>query len=330
MRWLLVFLLIGLVGCAPLKPVRVAYLDDAVNETSGLVCIDSNIWTINDSQHRSTLFQVNKNGLAEDSVFVYDALNEDWEDLASDSLFIYIADVGNNLQVRHGFSVHAISRYDFASRDSSIGSQTISFGQLPDQPNVFPKAGKRNFDIEAAFVKNGYLYFISKNIKTCGKSYGKLYRIPASQGSSDIQLIDSFQFNEPVTSADYDAVSNRLMVTGYLSLFVFDDFNEGNFSKSSPRRYNRLRQYEGLSFDCNKKKLLLSNEKGFCKKSALFEIPVEQISNPKHSVGLGFAWRRVKLCAIMTVYNYGLKRVAKRNDLHKPKPVPPTRLPNER
>ncbi|HZF99557.1 MAG TPA: hypothetical protein VEY71_01070 [Chitinophagales bacterium] len=323
--------MIGLVGCVPLKPVRVAFLDAAVHETSGLVFIDSTLWTINDSQNTPTLFRVNANGLVEDSVLVYDASNTDWEDLSSDSLFVYIADVGNNLQVRGGFSVHAISRRDFASRDSSIGSRSISFGRLPDQPAVFPKVGRRNFDVEAVFVKGGHLYFISKNIKACGKSYGKLYRVPASQGSGGVQLIDSFQFNEPITSADYDAASNRLVATGYLSLFVFDDFNENNFSNSSPRRfrYNRVRQYESITFDPTKQKLLLSNEKGLGKKSALFEIPVERLSAESRA-GAGFAWRRVKLTAILWVYNYGVKRIAKRNDLHKPKPVPPSRLPNER
>src|SRR5689334_2154257 len=126
MRWLLV-LMIGLVGCAPLKPTRVAYLDKTVNETSGLIFIDSTLWTVNDSQHTPTIFQINKNGLVEDSVLIYDALNNDWEELTSDSLFIYIADVGNNLQVRNGFTIYMISRYDFATHDASIGSQKISF-----------------------------------------------------------------------------------------------------------------------------------------------------------------------------------------------------------
>lgn len=316
-------------GCAPLKPLKISELNARVNETSGLVFIDSTIWTINDSQHRPTLFQVNANGLVDDSVFVYDALNEDWEDVTSDALFIYIADIGNNLQVRSGFSIYQISRYDFASRDSVIGSQQISFARLPDQPDVFPKTGKRNFDLEALFIKVDYAYMISKNIKACGKSYGKLYRIPASQGSSSVQLIDSFQFNEPITSATYDAAANRLIVTGYLSLFVFDNFDETNFHNSPPRRfrYNKLRQYEGITFDRAKQRLLLSNEKGFGKKSALFEIPVERLQ-AESRVGIGFSWRRVKLSVILWAYNVQLKHIAKQKGLLKSKRIPPSRLPN--
>jgi len=328
----LCFLLLICSGCAALKPVKVATLDNAVNETSGLVCFDSSLWTINDSGHRATLFELNTNGLVADSFFDYQTNNEDWEDLAVDSFFVYIADVGNNLQVRRGFVIDLISRYDFARRDSVIGSQEISFAVLPDQPDVFPKVRRRNYDLEALFVKKRYAYLISKNIKACGKSYGKLYRIPASQGAGAVQLVDSFRFNEPITGATYDEASNRLIVTGYLSCFVFDNFDENNFHATSPRRfrYNKLRQYEGIAFDNAKQKIYLANEKGFGKKSSLFEMPLSSLQGKEMKGGFGYAFRRFELTFILWVYNARIKSIARQKHLLKPKQEVHSNQPNER
>jgi hypothetical protein len=283
-----------------------------VNETSGLAWLDATgLCTINDGGHDPTLHRLKLDG-GTTPVFLSGAQNIDWEDLAVGDGKIFIGDFGNNLQTRRDQKIYFMEQTRLTPDDTlhldSINN-VIAF-TLPDQPAGFDKRN-RNFDFEAMFYKGNALYLISKSARLGRKSFGKLYRLPAAPGEHVAQLIDSFYFGEPVTAADYDTAANVLVVTGYLSLFVFERFDENNWHNASPRRFrhNRLRQYEGLAVHPEQRSLFISNEKGFGKRAALHTVGIQQLNDTKGNGGVGYAWRRFKLSIVLGLYNLRVNRL---------------------
>ena len=76
-----------------------------VNETSGLASDGSHIWTINDSGNPNRLYRFSLDGNALGSVLISNATNVDWESLGHDENFLYVADTGNNLNMRRELSL---------------------------------------------------------------------------------------------------------------------------------------------------------------------------------------------------------------------------------
>ena len=72
-------------------------LPEKLSESSGLEFLDSNtLVSINDGGHKAKLFVLNLDGSLRKKVTVFEEKNKDWESLASDGKFLYIADFGNN------------------------------------------------------------------------------------------------------------------------------------------------------------------------------------------------------------------------------------------
>ncbi|WP_240743145.1 hypothetical protein, partial [Ilyomonas limi] len=82
-----------------IKPIFNTNLNTKLNETSGLLWWNNQVWTHNDSGGEPALYAVDSStGKIIRKVTVSNATNIDWEDLAQDDNYIYIGDFGNNAQ----------------------------------------------------------------------------------------------------------------------------------------------------------------------------------------------------------------------------------------
>lgn len=101
----------------PLQAEQVATLEDPrIRESSGLTRSlrqSGLFWTHNDSGGEPCLFAIDEKGKTRAKVRLPDAVNFDWEDIASapaadGTPTLYIADIGDNLHVRAAISVYAL------------------------------------------------------------------------------------------------------------------------------------------------------------------------------------------------------------------------------
>ena len=80
-------------------------LSKKLDETSGLEIINKQLVTINDSGNDPVLFYINESGNILDERKLNCCKNNDWESLAADSDYVYIADFGNNYDTRKNLSI---------------------------------------------------------------------------------------------------------------------------------------------------------------------------------------------------------------------------------
>src|SRR5690606_16573675 len=93
-------------------PLQKAILP-ASPESSGLVWTDAQLWTHDDSGGPNAFFQIDSaNGNLLKTVTLTNTSNQDWEDLAADQNYFYIADIGNNSGTRTNLRIFRVAKND--------------------------------------------------------------------------------------------------------------------------------------------------------------------------------------------------------------------------
>ena len=211
----------------------VTQLSDLVDESSGLVLLNNNLITFNDSGGSNSLYEIDiLNGEVIRTVDIINATNNDWEDISVDSEYIYIGDFGNNYGNRQDLLIYKISISDFLnSADNSVYAEEINFS-YSDQTSFQSNPYNSNFDAESIISLNDSLYVFTKNWVD-GKS--NVYSISKNAGNYIASKIDSVDVQGLITAAEYNINSNTVTLLGYDtdSPFIIElsNFNESNFSQ---------------------------------------------------------------------------------------------------
>lgn len=201
-------------------PDRVSVLDAGISETSALLFVEGFLWTINDGGHLPYLYKIDPvNGTLLDSVFVSNAVNNDWEALTSDGIYIYIGDFGNNYGDRTDLQILKIDRNALQYNDT-VDAVLIRFS-YPEQTVFTPALNNTPFDCEAFIAQNDSLYLFTKN--WVGQ-YTSLYALPALAGTFEAQLRDSLVVEGLVTDAACDSASGNIVLLGYQQ-GMFNSYN---------------------------------------------------------------------------------------------------------
>jgi hypothetical protein len=213
-------------------------LASELREISGLELIqDSLLVAINDGGNSAHLFLLNTKGKIIKKVLVSNAVNKDWEDLASDNEFIYIADIGNNLNNRKDLRIYRVRISELIDYESvKADEMLISYS---DQKAFPPVKHERNFDTECLISAYGDLWIFSKNNSEPFDGNSKVYRFQFSKDTS---------LNIPVFSKIY--LGNRGF---YFDTPTAGDFQDGRFYLTT---YNRWMMFElkGTEFALLRKK----------------------------------------------------------------------------
>ena len=105
-------------ACTPKKTsISIIELPSIIDETSGLALVGNNFLTHNDSGGSASLYEFNDYGALVGEHPIIGAVNRDWEDLAEDENYFYIADIGNNSGKRQDLTVYKTTK-DFELKDS--------------------------------------------------------------------------------------------------------------------------------------------------------------------------------------------------------------------
>jgi len=227
-----------------------AKLSKTIKETSGLARIDSTFWTLNDSGGEPALYQFDPySGEVLRTVFFNGAINKDWEDMTTDSNFVYAGNFGNNFGNRKDLKIYKAQISDLLSKDE-IAAEEIAFS-YPDQKDFFNGYG-HNHDCESIIAYGDSLYLFSKNWQDMQT---KLYSLPKTPGTYVANLISSTDTRGALTAAALSDDQSQLYLLGYNPGDGFDpfiwtvsDWSGTNFLNGSMERKNitNRRQTEGI------------------------------------------------------------------------------------
>lgn len=219
----IVLLLIARIGLAQpatrLLSNEIAQFDDILEESSGLAWHDGKLWTHNDSGDSARLFQVDPQGTILREVMVSNVRNVDWESMAHDAEYLYIADTGNNANRRSQLQIYRIAWDDLVA--DQVEADVIELRYADYQPGN-PTA--HNFDAEGLTVRGNELWLFSKSR---GDRQSKLYRFPKLPGSYSPRPSQTLPVNALITAADIHPQTGRLVLLAWRG-------SEGTFVWSAP------------------------------------------------------------------------------------------------
>ncbi len=240
-----------------------------VDESSGIIVLNDKIWTHNDSGDGPTVYEMSiESGEILSTVDFEDATARDWEDIAQDSQFIYVSDMGNNAGKRRDLAIYKTAKLDLL--DGSDAAATFKMDiAYPDRTDYKPQAYKHNFDCEAILAFEDSLYIFSKNHldKHC-----RFYTAANNLKSQQLNLKDRFDTKGMVTGAAFDPENKVLALLGYNLdpsvgnfgpfVWLFWDYPNRDFFSGKSRRINMpvIAQSEGIAFWKNGQ-FLISTEK---------------------------------------------------------------------
>ena len=150
---------------APAEKVAVLK-DKRIHESSGLARSLRHagvFWTHNDSSSEPCLFAVDETGQTRAKVRITEAVNFDWEDLASAQDekgrgFLYIGDVGDNLQMRPTITIYEVPEPDLPQNADKELLRTASrhwHARYPD--------GRHNAETLLVHPKTRRMYVLTKS-----------------------------------------------------------------------------------------------------------------------------------------------------------------------
>jgi hypothetical protein len=248
--------------------VPVTELPKPLKECSGMVRIGQDqLVANNDSGNKPVLYVFSeKENEVTRKIFVANAENRDWEELASDDDYVYIGDTGNNGGKRTDLRIFRIRKKDILDLDTVI-AEKITFS-YKDQTK-FTDSNLHNFDCEAMISKGDSLFLFTKNR---GDFRTNVYGMPKTPGDYVLEKTVSYDTRGLVTGADYRETldGGELVLVGYSvhgkALYPFvvyfpDVESSGFFSGKAIRKdYRQVLQTETIIFHGNKKAYVTNEE----------------------------------------------------------------------
>lgn len=263
---------------------------EPIGEMSGIVRnpLDGSFWVHNDSGDEPRLFALDAEGRVqipgsltdeyhgeeEDAgkepwpgVFIENAVNQDWEDVTSDGINLYIADMGNNRNARRDLGIYVVPWESL--RNTQTASATIFIPVHYPEQTGFPPL-ERHFDSESLFFADGSLYAITKHRESFPNQRmqpgANLYRLDSQSESESnaLTLIDHHPELTAATAAELSPDGNTLAVLSYTAVWLFERPTEGDAWLSAPSSQlsldiNSARQVEAIAWlDANT--LIVTNE----------------------------------------------------------------------
>ena len=210
-----------------------SYLPEEVHETSGLFFHNGKVWTHNDSGGKPILYALDTSTFEiVQRITLINAKNKDWEDVCTDGKTVFVGDMGNNKGSRDNLRIFTFPLSAIPPEgDAEIMVDTIKF-RFGDQTDFEKHKQATDFDCEAIFATDRYLYLFSKNWVT---ETTRLYRLNKTGRNQVAEVVTCFNSEGLVTGADYNKEKNVLAIVGYRNkiwepfLYLISDFDEENY-----------------------------------------------------------------------------------------------------
>lgn len=245
------------------SPASTVDLPATVNETSGLILWNDNIYTHNDNTDINLYGLNSATGVISQTLAVAGTTNQDWEDIDQDNNYVYIAETGNNVNGnRTNLRIIRVDKAGLLSGNPTVNSINFSYS---NQTN-FTATGNNNtdFDCEAIIVGTDSIYLFTKQWVTRQTS---VYSLPKTPGTHTAQLLTTYNVSGLITGATYREDKNLIVLCGYSNtlqpfIYLLYDFNGNDFFGGNKRKLSlslAFHQIEGIT-TTNGTDYYLSNE----------------------------------------------------------------------
>ncbi len=281
-----IFIATALAGCSQLnndlntlegKIEKIFDLPDQLTESSGIIIIDSLVWSFNDSGNEPLLIGVSLlDGHIVKKVFLQNADNNDWEDITQDTLNIYIGDIGNISGNRKNLAIYILSKdsIDVESYQThTVEKITFSY---EDQDDFTRQYHATKYDCEALFNLGDSIFLMTKDWI---HNHTSVYWLPKLPGDYVAKKIYEFDSEGLVTGASYRADTRQLILCGYSDYIPF--VTKINLEHITDLPDLRIKRYElitdpGVQIEgvaCNGNQIYLSSENSI-EKQALYRFVI--------------------------------------------------------
>ncbi len=238
-------------------------LSDELKEISGLEFLNDTILIAhNDGGNDANLYLLNLKGEILKKINISNAKNVDWEDITGDESYIYIGDIGNNLNKRKDLTIYRISKSEMLAQEA-INAESMSVSYA-DQVNFPPDDAHKNFDSECLISAFGDLWIFSKNRTVPFDGICKVYRFKFS-GGTEKQISVFTQINigksgwhfDSVTAGDYE--KNKFYLSTY-NRWISYELKNNSLEQLHKKNYSEYNQKEALVIDSKSNSLFVANE----------------------------------------------------------------------
>jgi hypothetical protein len=290
----LIFCVINVKAANPLKAV--CRLSQQVKESSGLIYVNGQVYTHNDSKDKACIYRVDvKNGKVLQWIYLRNAKNMDWEDMTNDGMYVYVGDFGNNNGKHRQRTVYRLQLPALEdNRKDTVTCETIHFSIPIPAGDANIKFNLHPYDMEAMTVIGERLIVFTKDWL---RGHCKAYSLPKLPGHYVAQFIDSFDAKGLITGACYMPEKQTLYLLGYTKhgqgfLYQFKPSEHTFFHAVHPRiNLSYFAQFEAICVkDVNT--LYISNEKLPWSAGCLWRYDLEH-NDGKIKAGIGNRIRRV-------------------------------------
>lgn len=248
---------------SPLK--KLCKLPEQVKESSGLIYINGQVYTHNDSKDQACIYRIDKkSGKVLQWIYLRDAKNMDWEDMTTDGLYVYVGDFGNNNGKHRQRTIYRCQLPAIRDKHKdTVLCETIHFSVPIPAGDAEIRFNKHPYDMEAMTIIENRIIIFTKDWL---RGHCKAYWLPTIPGHYIASLLDSFDAKGLVTGACYNEESRSLYLVGYTNhgqgfLYSFQPSKEAFFRPSYPRiNLAYFAQFEAVCVR-DAHSLYLSNEK---------------------------------------------------------------------
>lgn len=189
---------------------KLSTISAEMNETSGLASKKETFITFNDSGGEPALYEFNQEGSILNKTIIANTRNADWEDIAYDGSYYYVADVGNNFGNRDTLIIYKIPSEPVSGGLYSGDVDSISF--VYDEEISTTGSGWNSHDCEALFVYEDSIYLFAKDWVSMNT---RIYVIPTIPGHYNIKSKVTYPVKALITGADIDPVKREVVLVGY-------------------------------------------------------------------------------------------------------------------
>lgn len=230
-------------------------LPQELKEISGITAAGQDIWAITDKP-KSRVYKLDSTGKLKQTVTVTNVEANDIEAVTSDSGFVYIGDVGDNIGDRVERKIIKIALAGIpAGTEVQVTGEAIDF-TFPDEGAIENKK-QNNFDCESLMSFGDSLYVFTKDRKD---KETKLYVLPKTPGTYQARYISTFNSDGLITDAAMNAANTELALIGYHKghlypfIYLFSNFKGNDFFSGDNQKIELANkpwdwQLEGITFD---------------------------------------------------------------------------------
>ena len=217
-------------------------LDSLLKGSSSLLYWKNEFWTYNDHTDKCLYRIDSTNATTLETLCLKRVRNQDTEEIAQDSLYLYLGDVGNNTGGRRTLRIYRINKVFLENNTFKV--DTIQF-TYEDQTDFTAHLQATDFDCEAFIVTDDSIYLFTKQWVSMQTT---IYSLPKTPGTHIAHRRETYNTKGLITGATYipeyqlivfcgyDYDKNHILSSLHPFLILLYDFQDGSFFSGNKRR----------------------------------------------------------------------------------------------